>query len=182
MKEYEYYSVKEFEQALCSGANELLPKCKIIARKLIHNYSLNMEETDLFQEAITRVLENSRHIPKGISLVITIGKAMKGIAYDSFEKNEQKLLRESKPIDEELQKSISVGEDYNHSIDQAWDKLLTIFAQDEEALGLLKAISTGMKKTDIVSDIFQGDINRYDTIRRRIIRSGTKLKKEIQLW
>lgn len=179
MKGYDYYSVDEFRQALESNGDNLLLKCNAMAKRLISKYELRMESYDLFQEAICRVLADSRHIPKGLPLFVSLGKVMKGIAYDTFERKDEEILRNYEPIDMHEDSVTTAQSSYDGKFDSACDELLSLFSEDEDALSFLKATSDGLKKSEIVEQVFSGDVNRYDTTRRRIVRCNIgKLQEE----
>jgi DNA-directed RNA polymerase specialized sigma24 family protein len=179
MKGYDYYSVDEFRQALESNEDNLLLRCTVLAKSLVNKYELRMEAYDLFQEAICRVLADSRHIPKGVPLFVSVGKIMKGIAYDTFERKDEEILRHYEPIDMHEDSVTTAQTLYNGKLDNAWEDLLSLFSEDEDVLSFLKATSDGLKKSEIVEQVFSGDVNRYDTTRRRIVRCNIgKLQEE----
>tara|TARA_R110001583_G_scaffold122072_1_gene273323 strand:- start:6142 stop:6687 length:546 start_codon:yes stop_codon:yes gene_type:complete len=180
LKGYEYYSIGEFEQAVLSDDDNLSLKCMAIAARLVNKYSLRMDGSDLYHEGIFRILADSRHIPKDIPLVVSIGQIMKGIAYDTFERKDEELLRSSDSIEMNEDKISPAVDSYDSSLEDIWKELESMFTDDSDALSFLKATSDGQKKSNIVDSIFAGDINRYDTTRRRIIRRGHKLKQEVQ--
>lgn len=179
MKGYDYYSVDEFRQALESNEDNLLLRCTVLAKSLISKYELRMEAYDLFQETICRVLSDSRHIPKGLPLFVSLGKVMKGIAYDTFERKDEEVLRKYEPIDMHEDSVTTAQSSYDGKLDSTWAQLLSLFSEDEDALSFLKATSDGLKKSEIVEQVFSGDVNRYDTTRRRIVRCNVqKLQEE----
>ncbi|MCB2425496.1 hypothetical protein [Methylophaga pinxianii] len=181
MQGYDYYSVDEFREALLSDEDNLLFKLIAIAKNLINKYGLRMEADDLFQEAICRILADCRHIPKELPLAVSVGQIMKGIAYDTFERKDEEILRNYEPIEMHENNVTTAESSYDGKFDSAWDQLISLFSDDEDAFSFLRATSDGLKKSEIIEQIFSGNLNRYDTTRRRIVRCNiNKLQREDQ--
>ena len=142
---------------------------------------------DLFQEAVTRVLEGSRHCPRHVKLVRFLAGVMRSLSSDDNKAQGRQpsllslsVLKEegfdppdSGPTPEELC--------YSQQRDQnVWDELCVIFGDDELTLGIVEYILAGYEAEEIRKD-FSLDQTAYDSkrrfIRRRIdshLRQGSR--------
>ena len=177
MKDYDYYTVDEILQALESNSDEILTRASIISVGMVRKYGLAVEADDLFNEALVRILDDTRHVPKNVPLSYSIGYMIKSICQGMVERNQEKLFKYSESI-EEYSESISVKNVDDDETDLRWEILFGIFSEDEVAIRFLTATQEGQNKSRIISSVFGGDEKAYDTTRRRIVRNGQKYLKE----
>lgn len=178
MKEYDYYSVDEIMLALESNQDRVLDRCIAIAITFVNKYKLAVQPDDIFQEALTRIMENDRNVPKSVNLATSIGQIIRSISYDNLKAKKEEIIRTAEEIDENTIDSDNYIYASTNFDNVLWDKLLTFFIGDELAVAFLKATENGMKKNQIIEKVFNKDSKAYDTTRRRIIRSGNKLNIE----
>lgn len=178
MGKYEYYDVDEVAQLIDGMDDSDILKCMKAANYFVCKYSLPMEAEDLFQEAITRIYEGRRQVPKDVEVPTALNHIMKSISYEILTERSGEPLRciddsadDLSTIDE-TQPSDAVQLDYQ------WNKLLTICKDDKAAIALLQATENRQKKAQIVESVFNGDHKAYDTTRRRIIRHARSKMKE----
>ena len=178
MKDYDYYTVDEILQALESNTDEVLTRTTILSKSLVRKSGLVVEAEEVFNEALMRILDNTRHVPKNIPLTVTIGNVIRSICNGIAERNQEKIFKHSEPIDGycETIADTSVGND--DDTDPRWGILMSIFSQNDDAMRFLAATQEGQNKSEIVKSVFAGDETAYDTTRRRIVRNGQKYLKE----
>ena len=66
MKDYDYYTVDEILQALESNTDDVLTKAVIWSKRIVRKSGLAIEAEEVFNEALLRILEDDRHLPKDI--------------------------------------------------------------------------------------------------------------------
>ncbi|MFB2649395.1 hypothetical protein [Shewanella mangrovisoli] len=177
MKDYDYYTVDEILQALESNTDEVLTRTTILTKCLARKSGLTVEAEEVFNEALMRILDNTRHVPKDIPLVVTIGNVIRSICNGMAERNQEKIFKHSESIDG-YSKTIADITDNEDDADPRWGILMSIFSQDDVAMRFLAATQEGQNKSEIVKSVFAGDETAYDTTRRRIVRNGQKYLKE----
>ncbi|WDE02381.1 hypothetical protein [Thalassomonas actiniarum] len=178
MKEYDYYTVDEILQALESNTDDVLTRATIISKKFVKEYRLAVEAEDVFNEVLARILDDTRHVPKDVSLSFSIGQVIKSICQGMAERNQEKVFKYSEPIDDHNETIAASTADNDDSTDPRWNILLGLFSKDANAMRFLSATQEGLNKSAIVSSVFDGDEKAYDTTRRRIVRNGQKYLKE----
>jgi DNA-directed RNA polymerase specialized sigma24 family protein len=178
MKGYGYYQIGDIKRLLEENEDTLL-KCMRIAVYFVNKYDLQMEPEDLFHEAIVRLFEDKRHIPKDVPVHTSIGNVMKSISYDNIKLRREEPLRMAKSLDDNSVIYERAGSD-SQNIEKIWITLTSFFIEDIDATAFLAATEDGQKKAQIVNTVFGGDQKRYDTARRKIIRSSEKLSGELQ--
>ncbi|MBJ7539922.1 hypothetical protein [Marinomonas transparens] len=178
MQEYDYYTIDEILKALESNTDAVLTKATVISKKLINKYGLAIEAEDVFHDALMRILDDTRHVPKNVPLSSSIGLVIKSICHGMLELNKEKVFNQSESIDgyDDVIAAPTTDE-YNNSGSE-WDILVRVFDEDDGAIAFLAATRNGLNKSAIVSSVFGGDEKAYDTTRRRIVRNGKKYLKE----
>lgn len=181
MKDYDYYTVDEIFKALESNTDGVLTRATMMSIQIVNKYGLAVEADDVFNEALVRILNDTRHVPKSVPLSYSIGQVIKSISHGMVELNKEKVFKHSEPIDDYSDK-ISAPSTEEDEPDPRWDELVAIFVGDTDAAAFLAATRNGLNKSAIVSSVFGGDEKAYDTTRKRIIRNGQKYLKEVGLW
>lgn len=178
MKDYDYYTVDEILQALESNTDEVLTRTTMMSIKFVKKYELAVEADDVFNEALIRIIDNTRHIPKNVPLSYSIGQVIKSICHGMLELNKEKVFKYSESIDGHNETIALATVDNDDVTDPRWNILLSIFSEDADAMRFLAATQEGLNKSAIVSAVFGGDEKAYDTTRRRIVRNGQNYLKE----
>jgi hypothetical protein len=179
MKDYDYYTVDEILEALESNTDEVLTRTIILSKGIVGKSGYAIEAEEVFNEALLRILENVRHVPKDIPLTVTICNVIRSICNGMAERNQEKIFKHAESIDEfEEVSNVSKIED-DDVADPRWSVLLNSFNQDDVAMRFLIATHEGLNKSEIVKSVFAGDERAYDTTRRRIVRNGKKYFKEV---
>lgn len=178
MKDYDYYTVDEILQALESDTDDVLTRTIILSKRIVGKSGLTIEAEEVFNEALLRILEGDRHVPKDIPLTITICNVIRSICNGMAERNQEKIFKHAESIDEyEKAGNVQSIED-DGTTDPRWTALVNNFSQDDVAMRFLAATQEGQNKSEIVKSVFTGDEKAYDTTRRRIVRNGQKYLKE----
>ncbi|MEL4255405.1 hypothetical protein [Shewanella xiamenensis] len=177
MKGYDYYTVDEILQALESNTDEVLTRTTILSKYLVRKSGLTVEADEVFNEALMRILGDTRHVPKDIPLTVTIGNVIRSICNGLAERNQEKIFKHSESIDG-YDETATAAPAEDDSTDPRWEILMSIFNQDEDAMRFLAATQEGQNKSEIVQSVFACDETAYDTTRRRIVRNGQKYLKE----
>ncbi|WP_105174768.1 hypothetical protein [Pseudoalteromonas sp. T1lg122] len=178
MKDYDYYTVDEILQALESNTDEVLTRTTILSKCLVKKSGLTVEADEVFNEALMRILGDTRHVPKDIPLTVTIGNVIRSICNGIAERNPEKVFKHSESIDGYCETIADTNGDSEEGTDPRWGILMSIFSQDDDAMRFLAATQEGQNKLEIVKSVFAGDETAYDTTRRRIVRNGQKYLKE----
>jgi len=178
MKDYDYYTVDEILQALESNTDEILTRATILTKNLVRQSGLTVEAEEVFNEALMRLLNDTRHVPKDIPLTVTIGNVIRSICNGIAERNQEKIFKHSESIDGYIETIAYTTDEDEDDTDPRWKILMSIFSQDDGAMRFLAAIQEGQNKSEIVKSVFAGDETAYDTTRRRIVRNGLKYLKE----
>ncbi|MEQ3653709.1 MAG: hypothetical protein ABNH33_10325, partial [Glaciecola sp.] len=152
-------------------------KCMKAAYYFIGKYNLPIEGEDLLNEAIVRILEGKRHLPRDVQISTAINQIMKSISYEMITKRSDEAMRNTTPLDE-ISSVSSMQDSTATTNDQQWSYILSLFKEDETASAFLAATEQGLKKSKIIEDIYGGDEKAYDTTRRRIIRKAASQIKE----
>lgn len=178
MKDYDYYTVDEILQALESNTDDVLTKAVIWSKRIVRKSGLAIEAEEVFNEALLRILEDDRHVPKDIPLTVTICNVIRSICNGMAERNQEKIFKRAESIDEyeEVDNVQSIEKD--GIADPRWTVLMNNFSQDDVSIRFLAATQEGQNKSEIVESVFAGDEKAYDTTRRRIVRNGQKYLKE----
>ena len=178
MKDYDYYTVDEILQALESDTDDVLTRTIILSKRIVGKSGLTIEAEEVFNEALLRILEGDRHVPKDIPLTITICNVIRSICNGMAERNQEKIFKHAESIDEyEKAGNVQSIED-DGTTDPRWTALVNNFSQDDVAMRFLAATQEGQNKSEIGKAVFTGDEKAYDTTRRRIVRNGQKYLKE----
>jgi hypothetical protein len=178
MKDYDYYTVDEILQALESNTDDVLTRMTIFSKYLVRKAGLTAEAEEVFNEALVRILDDTRHVPKDIPLTVTIGNVIRSICNGMAERNQEKIFKHSESIDGYSETIADITDDNEDDTDPRWGILISIFSQDDGAMRFLTATQEGQNKSEIVESVFAGDETAYDTTRRRIVRNGQKYLKE----
>ena len=178
MKDYDYYTVDEILQALESNTDDVLTKAVIWSKRIVGKSGLAVEAEEVFNEALLRILEDDRHIPKDIPLTITICNVIRSICNGMAERNQEKIFKHAESIDEYEEAGNVHNIEYDGAADPRWTILMNNFSQDDVAMRFLAATQEGQNKSEIVESVFSVVETAYDTTRRRIVRNGQKYLKE----
>ena len=178
MKDYDYYTVDEILQALESNTDEVLTKTVILSKHIVGRSGLAIDAEDVFNEALVRILDDDRHIPKDIPLTKAICSVIRSISSGMAERNQEKIFKHSESFDEHEEAGNIQNIEDDDTTDSRWSVLLNNFNHDDVAMRFLAATQEGQNKLEIVESVFAGDEKAYDTTRRRIVRNGKKYLKE----
>lgn len=137
-----------------------------------------LDPDDLFQEALTRVLDERRRCPPGVDPVVFVANAMRSIA-DADRKaiqREQAALAEAELTEERPASGktpppevILTDAERQAACKKAVDDLFGLFADDEEAQTLLLGDLYG-HSADEIRQMNDMDETEYATVRRRMRR------------
>ena len=177
MQGYEYFDSDDAISQVQSMSEEDMLRCLRAAYYFIDKYDLPIEGEDLLNEAIVRILEGKRHLPKGVKVYTAINQIMKSVSYEILTKRSDEAMRNTSPLEDETIVS-SFLDGSSEKIDQQWAMLTSLFEEDEDASAFLAATEQGIKKSKIVENFFDGNETTYDSLRRKIIRKATPQMKE----
>ena len=176
MQGYEYFDSEEAIKQVQRMVEEDILKCLKAAYYFIGKYNLSIEGEELLNEAIVRILENKRQLPKGVHISTAFNQIIKSVSYEMLTKRNDEAMRNTIPL-EEANILSSTQESTSTVIEHQWLDVLTIFNKDETAIKFLNATEEGLKKSKIIEAVFSGDEKAYDTTRRRIIRNASSQMK-----
>lgn len=177
MQGYEYFDSEEAARHVQSMSEDDILKCMRAANYFVGKYDLPIEGEDLLNEAIVRILESKRHLPKDVHISTAINQIMKSVSYEMITKRSDEAMRNITSL-EEVSNFINTQESTSTTIDQQWKNVLFLFREDETASAFLEATEQGLKKSQIIEGVFGGDEKAYDTTRRRVIRKAASQIKE----
>lgn len=178
MKDYDYYEIDEILQALESNIDEVLTRTTIASRVLVRKSGLAVKPEEVFNEALMRILEDTRHLPKDVPLTVSICNVIRSLCNGMVDRNQEKLFKHTESIDEFEVADKACGLEQDESVDPRWKILMEVFSHDDVAKRFLVATQEGQNKSEIVKSVFEGDEKAYSTTRRRIVRNGQKYLKE----
>lgn len=165
-------------------------KLLIICQRWCGVYGLKLEAAELLNEAITRIIECDRHVPKNENFVKALSWICKSIAeamcisnVNKQQELESTLLEVEEALDHGLKHNICIETELiaEQKEKEANDRLalvLEYFKDDEAILRLFYAIIGGSKAREIVIGVFGGDQKAYDTTRKRFTRGIAKMQME----
>jgi hypothetical protein len=185
-KEYSYFTVDEFIIALSTLSNTDKKKLLLFGTKYCRDYSLECEGSDLYQEAITRLLSGSRKAAKEVDLVISLFTSMKSVGNSVLKSKSQRLRDLSTSIEDN--ENIVNNQINNEESDEEDDYLSKLkyqlitdhFGDDKEIMSMIEFIGEGMKAKEITNIMFDGDRKKYDTIYKRFMRKRNIIRKEAE--
>lgn len=189
-KEYSYLSVDEFLRDYQTLTRQDIGRLIAQCYRYINAYGLQLEPEDLMQEALAKIFESVRHIPKEVPLVVGIAQVIKSIANDLVNSMSNKSWQLE--VVSEEQESVASGvlafaaspeellleEQESAKVNERMNSLFAFFASDPDVLKLLAAIVNGLKAKDIVNEAFAGSQIKYDTTRKRFMRGIVKIRPE----
>ncbi|GAC05673.1 MAG: hypothetical protein CL578_17515 [Alteromonadaceae bacterium] len=178
MKDYDYYTVDEILKALESNTDEVLTRTVILSKHIVGKSGLAIKAEEVFNEALVRILDDDRHIPKDMPLTKAICNVMRSICSGMAERNQEKIFKHSESFDEHEEAGNIQNIEDDDTTDSRWSVLLNNFNHDDVAMRFLAATQEGQNKLEILESVFAGDEKAYDTTRRRIVRNGQKYLKE----
>ncbi|MBT41023.1 MAG: hypothetical protein CMF12_00710 [Idiomarina sp.] len=177
MQGYEYFNSDDATSLVQSMSEEDILKCLRAAYYFIEKYGLQIDGEELLNEAIVRVLEGKRHLPKGVQIYTALNQIMKSISYEMVTKRSDEVMRNTTLL-EEVSIVNTVKDSSSRQEDQQWANLVSLFEEDEVASAFLAATEQGLKKSKVIHEVFGGDEKAYDTTRRKIIRRAASQMKE----
>ena len=175
---YDYFDqeaiIEELEAIYASPSS--LKKLALIGQRFCNYYSLKLDGADLAQEAITRLLEGTRHLPNDVDIVSAIGRIMGSVAEGvvrsqssdieltatdvvGINEEQERIYGESDTIEEEV------------DADYAINRILDRFEGNDEALAIIESTILGDDKATIVSKHFSGNKTAYESARRQFRRA-----------
>ena len=138
---------------------------------------------DLLNEAVTRVLDGSRHWPRGVSLVVFLRETMRSIASDHWRRvGERVVVAESEMIraDREtghgavdIALDASMEPEARVSAAETLARIEALFEGDAEALQVMAGMACGKSPDEIQKEICI-NATRYASTQRRIRRRLVK--------
>lgn len=139
---------------------------------------------DLFQEAVTRVLEGSRNCPSHVGVVPFLAQVMRSLSSDENKAKDRapNLLSLSALLEtgyDPPAPSITPEDQLNvqQSFKQLWGKVCALFHDDEISILILEYQVAGYEAEEIRKDLGI-DTTAYDSKRRFIRRRFDRLFKE----
>ena len=143
---------------------------------------------DLFQEAVTRVLEGSRNCPSRVGVVPFLAQVMRSLSSDENKAKDRapNLLPLSALLEagyDPPAASLTPENQFNaqQSFKELWDKVCALFHDDEISILILEYQIAGYEAEEIRKDLGL-DQTAYDSKRRFIRRRFDRLfKKEGQV-
>ena len=186
-KEYSYYTVDEFVIALSTLSNTDKKKLLLFGIKYCRDYSLECEGSDLYQEAITRLLSGSRKAAKEVDIVISLFTAMQSVGNSILKSKSQQLRDLSTSIEDTEHVINSQINNVKKPMEKMTDlsklkyQLITAhFGDDKEIMSMIEHIGEGLKAKEITNIMFDGDRKKYDTIYKRFMRKRKLIRKEAE--
>lgn len=192
-KEYSYLTPQESMDTLIKMSD--LDRKKIILNCLrsCRYYGLRIEPSELFNEAVKRIMEDDRHIPINEDFGQAFSWICKSIAEGIATSNANKQFEQ----ESELELSDDVEElasETPHSLESELVsaqreelakarvlRLFNEFSQDEPIKRLLSAIMDGAKPRDIVLSMFGGNQTEYESTKKRLTRRIAKMQRDEEI-
>lgn len=146
-------------------------------------YHLGNEAESLLQDALLRIWEGTRHVPRDVHFVSAIGKILWSIAGDHKDKKFSKNESVYESPEDHITES-SIGTELSPcptDLIVAEETVLRIgkfFEGDAYVNALIQAYAANMKQQEIITAIFQGDRKTFEAARRRFRRGMSKIKEE----
>lgn len=187
-QEYIYLGIEDFDVELRTLTKKDITKLVRVCHYYKNKYDLDIEAEDIYQEALTKIYEGERQLPRDIPIVITIAKIIGSVANNfvkakSFQQKQQdfSLSGSEEHIFTSINSTPSVEQELLDEEQKAISKkrlssLLDSFENDQNVLKLIRAIIHESKKKDIVKKVFDDNETQYDTTRRRLMRRILKLQ------
>lgn len=181
-KDYSYLSVEEclneFTYMCQSDKAKLIMNC----RDICYYYDLAMDENDLLNEMLSKIISGERNIPRNEKFLMSISWVCKSIAESIFRSKANKQ-RDSE-VDEfdtviETKFSSSSLDLCNDAEMNKIKRIFDFFSKDIDVTTLLHAIYDELKPREIIAERFNGDRKLYDAARKRLSRAVPKLKMEV---
>lgn len=185
-KEYSYYTVDEFIIALSALNKTDKKKLLLFGIRYCHDYSLECEGDDLYQEAITRYISGSRKAAKEVDIVISLFNAMKSVGNSMLKSKNQKLRDLSTSIENNEHFDYSQfntkenDEQEDHLSKLKYQLIMEHFGGDTEIVSMIELIGEGVKAKEITDIMFDGNRTKYDTTYKRFMRKRKLIRKEAE--
>lgn len=192
-KEYSYLTPEESMDTLLKlsdlGRKKILMNCLRSCRY----YRLRIEPSDLFNEAVKRIMEDDRHIPLNEDFGQAFSWICKSIAEGIATSNTNKQFEQESELelsDDSIEvapgatislESELVSTQREESAKRRVSGLFEEFSQDEPVKRLLYAIMDGAKARDIVLSVFGGNQTEYDSTKKRLKRRIAKMQRDEEI-
>lgn len=162
----QFHTVDEFKAALLLGEAEWA-YLRRLARNRCRAHRPG-EEDEVLHEAICRVLDDKRRWPKGLNLFAFLSGVMKSIV------SEKPKIGFRRNVDRGIEEAVDIVSEDTSASDLVLETevatyVMALFAGDGDAEALAEGIMDGWAKDDLLS-LFDGDVTRYETVRRRFKR------------
>lgn len=184
MTEYSYYSLDELDVIFEQADDELATRLTIAGSKLVKIYKISIPPSELVQEAIVRLYKSKdrRNLPREVSIFRAMYNIMRSIASDEAKRSAEEIYKNSVSIDEE-DSNINLTEvvlnETSSDSSELWERIITLFPNDDEVLGFIQATREGYTPAEITKHVCGENNTLYSTIRRRIMRGTSQLRQEI---
>ncbi|WP_237480047.1 RNA polymerase sigma factor [Lichenibacterium dinghuense] len=133
-----------------------------------------VDGSDLFNEAVLRLLDGARARPEGVSLVAVLAMAMRGVAHDHWRRHRRErpiMVRPDGGAGEvERQADPAPDPERVAAAVRALADIDRLFARDAVALQIVAGLAAGLTAEEIRSRYGLG-ATAYDTARRRMRRA-----------
>lgn len=167
-------SPEEFEERLQALSEADILRLEMIAQ--YHATCCGLSPKRLIQEAVTRVLEGSRHCPKHVKIVAFLAQVMRSFSSDELkaQKRKPKFLSLSSLTEAGFDPPdpSETPEEQWHSrqrFKKLWDEICIIFSDDAISLDIIEYLTEGYEAEEIRKDLGL-DQTTYDSKRRFIRR------------
>ena len=185
-KEYSYYTVDEIIIALSTLSRADKKKLLLFGIKYCRDYSLECEGSDLYQEAITRLLSGSRRAAKEVDIVTSLFTAMKSVGNSVLKSKSQRLRDLSTSIEgnehvvNNQVNNVENDDEDDYLIKLKYQLISEHFGDDKEIISMIELIGDGLKAKEITDIMFNGDRKKYDTTYKRFMRKRKLIHKEAE--
>jgi RNA polymerase sigma-70 factor (ECF subfamily) len=168
------FSPEEFEERL-----QALSEADILRLEMIAQYRAKccgLSPKQLIQEAVTRVLEGSRHCPKHVKVVPFLAQVMRSLSSGEYKAQNRKpefvsLSSLTEAGFDPPDPSATPEEQWlsRQHFKKLWEKIRVIFSDDAISLDILEYLTEGYEAEEIRKDLGL-DQTTYDSKRRFIRR------------
>lgn len=142
-----------------------------------HRAAVGMEADDLLQEAFTRILDGSRHLPSDVPLIPAIGHIMQSIVLTELKGRQRHPLTSLTPVTERSSDHVVDLPDPQGSAEDYWQQeqtskltaILALFGDHELATYAVEALAEGFTPQEIQSDL-KIDQTQWNSLRRLVRR------------
>jgi len=177
----DYLAPEEFV-VLLKGLSDVDKKRILLISEAKHVSGTGLECEDLFHEAVVRILDGSRHIPRDVPIMASIIETIRSIA--SSERGIRKREDVIDPLEDDFYQGVSDARPSPEAISDVSDqikKAIDIFEQkfetDPHAYALLKGRMEGLSHDEILELVPMSD-KQFNSARKRMMRAIIRINAE----